>query len=437
MDNDSKIAGKIKTQITRFANNISHGFQKPTKKFLVQMLYGIQASKDVKLSNICRSLNEQIPLIKTEARLSRNVGKQDLTERINGNLVADGATRVNHDTVIALDLSDLDKPYAKKMEHLALVRDGSTGEPRSNGYWLLEVLGADVEGEDLTPLYGELYSQQARGFRSENSQILGAVDRVKEGVEDRGIWAMDRGADRGILFQGLLKREVRFVVRLVGTRGLILKDGTKKRALKIAWGCHCPCRRELTIRREGEVKKKTISVGHVAVRLPFHDGWLWLVVVKGYGEQPLMLLTNLEVDRVGALRVLEIYLTRWKCEESYRFIKQAYNLEDVRVLSYTALRNMMALVQAVFYFISVELGKKLKLNILLKKIYEKARRFFEIPDFRQYAIADGIYRILFASKTGIMPNLERRETEGQLLLPLRFNSPKNFGESPQTLFGPG
>jgi hypothetical protein len=141
------------------------------------------------------------------------------------------------------------------------------------------------------------------------------------------------------------------------------------------------------------------------------------VVVKGYGEEPLMLLTNLEVDRVGALRVLEIYLTRWKCEESYRFIKQAYNVEDVRVLSYTALRNMMVLVQAVFYFISVELGKKLKLNLLLKKIYEKAKRFFEIPDFRQYAIADGIYRILFASKTGIMPNLERKEAEGQLLLP--------------------
>lgn len=77
----------------------------------------------------------------------------------------------------------------------------------------------------------------------------------------------------------------------------------------------------------------------------------------------------------------------------------------------------MVLVQAVFYFVSVELGKKLKLNILLKRIYEKAKRFFEIPDFRQYAIADGIYRILFASKTGIMPNLVRREAEGQLLLP--------------------
>ncbi len=91
IDNDSKIAGKIKTQMTRFAHKISSGFQKPTKKFMVQMLYGIQASKYVKLSNISRSLSEQIPLIKTEGRLSRNMGKHDLTEQINGNLLADGA----------------------------------------------------------------------------------------------------------------------------------------------------------------------------------------------------------------------------------------------------------------------------------------------------------------------------------------------------------
>jgi hypothetical protein len=371
----------------------------------------------VKLSNISRSLHEQIPLIKIEGRLSRNMGKHDLTEQIKGDLVADGASRINADTVIALDISDIDKLYGRKRENLALVRDGSTGELRSNGYWLLEVLGADVEGEDLIPLYGELYSQEARDFRSENSQILGAMDRLIAGVGTRGIWAIDRGGDRGILLKRLLKRELRFVVRLVGKRDFMLKDGQRKKALKIAWACSCPHRREMTIRTDGQEQKKTISVGHIAVRLPFHRAWLWLVVVKGYGEKPLMLLTNLRVDRLGVLRILEIYLTRWKCEESYRFIKQAYNLEDIRVLSYTALRKMVVLVQAVFYFIIVEFGKKLKLNILLKRIYEKAKRFFEIADFRQYAIADGIYRILFASKTVIMPNLVRREAEGQLSLP--------------------
>jgi hypothetical protein len=417
MGDDNKIAGKIKSQITHFARRISSDFKKPAKKFMVEMLYGIQASKDVKLSNIARSLNQQIALIKTETRLSRHVGREDLTEPINGQLIREGAKRIQEDTVIALDLSDIDKPYAKKMEHLALVRDGSTGEKRSNGYWLISVLGADVEGEDLIPLSGELYSQEAEGFRSENRQILDAVDRVMGGIGNKGVWAIDRGGDRSILLRGLLGRELRFVVRLVGQRDLILRDGRRQRALKVAWECHCPHPREVTIQKEGERRKKTIFVGHVQVKLPFRDEQLSLVVVKGFGESPLMLLTNLELRKLGVIRVLEIYLTRWKCEESYRFIKQAYNLEDLRVLSYRALRNMVVLVQAVFYFVSVELGKKLRLNILLKKIFERAKRFFEIPDFKQYAIADGIYKVLFASRTGIIPFPARPLHNGQLSLP--------------------
>jgi hypothetical protein len=417
VEHNSKIAGRIKAQITRFGHKISDGYKKPLRKWMIQMFYGIQASKDVKLSNIARSLNEEIPLIKTETRLSRNLGRMDLTEPINGKLIAEGGRRIQQETVIALDISDLDKPYAEKMEYLAWVRDGSTGETKSKGYWLIDVLGADVEGEDLIPLYGELYSQEANNFRSENRQILNAVDRVMEGIGPKGIWAIDRGGDRSRLFKGFLERKLRFVVRLVGDRDLILRDGQKKNSLKIAWGCHCPHQRALKIEKDGETKKKTISVGQIRVKLPFSGQPLFLVVVKGFGEKPMMLLTNVTAKSQGGMRILEIYLTRWKCEESYRFIKQAYNLEDVRVLSYTALRNMMVLVQAVFYFVSAELGKNLKLNILLKKLFEKAKRFFEIPEFRQYAIADGIYKILFSSQTGIFPQWIKQQRTGQLLFP--------------------
>jgi hypothetical protein len=42
------------------------------------MLFGIQASQDVKLSNIARSLQEDISLIKTEDRLSRNLHAEEL-----------------------------------------------------------------------------------------------------------------------------------------------------------------------------------------------------------------------------------------------------------------------------------------------------------------------------------------------------------------------
>jgi len=363
--NIAKIAGKIQAQNHQFSGKLSRGLPKVSRRFIEEMVYGIQARGSVRLSEVARSLNERIPLKKTINRLSGQLKRPGLVEKIEDALIAEGKSRIKEDTLLIIDVSDITKPYAKKMENLAWVRDGSTGERRSRGYWLFGAFGADVEGEDLIPLYAELYSQEAIGFLSENAQILDVVDRVTEGTGTRGIWAIDRGGDRGVLLKGMLGRQLKFVIRLEGKRHLITQGGAKKGALKIAWGCSCPHSRQIVIHRDKEVKKKTISVGHVRVQLPFHKEWLGLMVVKGYGEKPLMLLTN--VDPEDPLRILEIYLTRWKCEESYRFIKQAYNLEDIRVLSYTALRNMVVLVQAVFYFVSVELGKKLKLNILLKK----------------------------------------------------------------------
>ena len=63
------------------------------------MLYGIQASKDVKLSNIARSLNEEIALIKTENRLSRHMAKEELIEPINGQLIGEWSKRIKGEYV--------------------------------------------------------------------------------------------------------------------------------------------------------------------------------------------------------------------------------------------------------------------------------------------------------------------------------------------------
>lgn len=366
---------------------------------------GYRQVKDVKLSNISRALNERIPLIKTEDRLSRNMRRRDFSSELNRRLIGGSGGVVGEGTVLALDISDISKPHAKSMEYMAMVRDGSKEGEKSDGYWLCQVIGAEVEGEELIPFYCELYSQQAPDFSSENTQIFKAVDAVVEGAGKRGIWAMGRGCDRGIILKGLLERGLRFVIRMKGDRHLILRGEEKERCIKAAHRCHCPHQMELTLGREGETKRKTLSLGYRKVKLPSRPAQLCLVVIKGFGKEPLMLLTNLDLskDLKAIHRVLEIYLTRWKCSESYRFIKQGYNLEDISLLTYTGLRNMVALVQVVFYFVTVELATRLKLNLLLKKLFQTARRFYEIPDFKQYAIADGIFRILFASRTGILP----------------------------------
>jgi len=113
---------------------------------------------------------------------------------VTDNLVEEGAPDIKRDTLLLIDPSDISKKYAKKMEYLAHVRDGSEKE-LSKGYWTVRVVGAELERVKIIPLYEHLYSQNAPEFESENTEILKAVDCVRKEVEDRGIWVMDRGGD--------------------------------------------------------------------------------------------------------------------------------------------------------------------------------------------------------------------------------------------------
>jgi hypothetical protein len=132
------------------------------------------------------------------------------------------------------------------------------------------------------------------------------------------------------------------------------------------------------------------------VRLPEHpDKPLWLVVVRGLGAAPMMLLTDLPMRRNRKVLwwVVAAYLTRWRIEEAIRFVKQSYDLEDIRVLTYQRLRNMAVLVNAVAFFTAVVLGTRIKLAILATHLVTAAKRLFGIPNCRLYALADGIREI--------------------------------------------
>jgi len=49
----------LKAQVSKFSGIISKSFKQTKKKLIKEMLYGIQASKEVKLSNISRTLKEE------------------------------------------------------------------------------------------------------------------------------------------------------------------------------------------------------------------------------------------------------------------------------------------------------------------------------------------------------------------------------------------
>jgi Transposase DDE domain len=420
---DSKLRSRLKAQLTKFSTDLCDGLSRPLEKFVGQMLFGIQASQDVKLSNIARSLKEEIPLIKTEDRLSRNLRAVELEAELTAQLAKMASERIGTSTVLCLDLSDIRKEYAQKMEYLAPVHDGSTGQVHA-GYWLCDITGAEVNGSEIVPLYQKLYSAEAEDFSSENAEVLAGVDLLRAHTQGRGIWAMDRGGDRKKLLEPLLDRGERFVIRSTGKRFVVDRKNMKRSVFELGARCRLRHQARIVKIQDGQEKIYDLRYGVERIRLVGRDEPLHLVVVAGFGEEPMLLLTNaLEGarDSQSLWWIAQIYLTRWKIEETFRFIKQSYNLEDIRVMKYQRLKNLVVLVTAAAYFAATFLGQKMKLRILCEKLLIISQRFFGIPPFRFYALADGIKKIL--SQTSPGPP-EKSPPSLQLELLLGWEAPK-------------
>ena len=407
----AKTALKLREQILRFSGVLSAGMPKTCRRFIAEMLYGIQARQSVRLTEIGRALEEPISLKKTEYRLCRQLRRAGLWERLTQTLGRMAADRIEDLTLLILDLSDISKKYAKKMEYLARVHDGSE-DGLGTGYWLLQIIGAEPGKHMVLPLYNRLYSQRSPDHESENIEILTAIETVSQTTQGKGVWVMDRGGDRDKLLFPLIKGKRRFLIRLRKGRDLIYQ-GRSLDDLEIAQGCPM-LYLESIIKEEGEhARCLRLEYGVRPVTLPGRPEALSLVVVRGFGGEPLMLLTNvpLKKTRRSLWWAVESYMTRWTIEETFRFIKQSYRLEDIRLLTYVRLQNMMAFVLAAAYFTMAYLNLRTQLRVLTGHLLRAARRVFGIPEFRFYALADGIKAYLFCQKRGLYGCFSSRDPD--------------------------
>ncbi len=377
------------------------------------------------LTEIGRRIQTDVSLKKIEERYCRQLGKEELWERIHFNIQYTMASEsIKNDTLLILDLGDIRKQYAEEMEYIARVRDGSQGGEIVNGYWTNQVIAAEVDSIEITPLYSDLYSQNAPEFKSENDEIIKAIEMVSRQSSNRGIWIIDRGGDRDVLYSNLLilkedptyLSRKRFIIRMVGTRNLIYNK-KQYNALKLAESTRCPYQETVVREEDGKEKVYNISYGYRKVKLPINPGVnLYILVVKGFGKKPMMLLTTEPLRKnIKVLRkILHSYIRRWAIEQTIRFIKQSYDLENIRVLKYVRLKNIIALLLAVFYFITSVLDGSQKLKIMVGHILRQAKRVFDIPSFHYYAIGDGLSAIFKRSPQKVITM--RIDVDNQLKL---------------------
>lgn len=143
MNNFTTKTYEMKREILTFSKKITKGLNKSTNKFVMDMEYGIAKSKSVIMSEISRSLNEEIKLKNTIERLCDNLN--DLTkeecEIIRNNYQEETEKYFPEEPIAIFDNSDIAKEYGKKFEDLDIVIDASDkNQNKVSGYHVCEAV---------------------------------------------------------------------------------------------------------------------------------------------------------------------------------------------------------------------------------------------------------------------------------------------------------
>ena len=95
-----------------------------------------------------------------------------------------------------------------------------------------------------------------------------------------------------------------------------------------------------------------------------------------------------------------MYLKRRRIEEYFRFKKQQYAIENLRVRSFESIRSLNLIVTMCVAFIGY-MSEKDSDTVLMKTIDTEAKRTSKQYKFNYYRIADGIVNVLKMTRTGV------------------------------------
>jgi len=414
MINYSRLGYEMKRDFTNFSLKISKGLKRPQEKFVHQMIYGILAGNKLHLSEIARALKESITLKKTIDRLSKNLHAFDGKDSVMHNYLGLVRQQVKDDyAVIIIDNSDIVKPASTKLEALSEIRDGSTGEI-TQGYLTIEAAVLSEKGKMPLPVYEKVFSAAEKGFISETHENLCCLQSLTENFSSRCVRTLDRGFDANEYYRYFLKHGERFVIRAKKNRNVIY-GGQTCNIMDVALRYKGAYRMDFKDKKGRTIRCK---MSCIPVRLcEFPSRELVLAVVYGFGEEPMLLLSSLKMQEKKKLChiITKVYLLRWRIEEYFRFKKQQFELEDLRVMSLQSIRNLNLLAMLAVGYISLATSVH-KDSIFLAEIKECSKRIYGMPQFVYYAIGYALERVLSMSRSGISSFLPPRVKSQQITL---------------------
>jgi len=337
-DNILSTSGKA---FQKFILHLTEKLSKPKAKFITDLLCGILFANNLILTNIASKVPHRSRITATAKRFRRQLSDgRPFVKPLWLNYLTLASRRLDIDSLLPIDLTDLAKPYAKKMENIALVRDGDKGT-LVTGYWCMEAYALDKDGI-LWPLLIWPYSLEAPGVLSENGQVLKALSMLDEYFgEGFGIYIFDRGFDRWNIIEPFLALKRHFIIRQRGDRTVVVNNGVHIILRDLV--------EHLFADHPGQwmVYKK--------VYLPHANKPLYVVAYHtNRYDEPMILLSDMVVENIEeALQMRNRYARRWEgCESSVEFLMSQISIERFAVRRYCSMQQLIFLAAWAMGFLS-------------------------------------------------------------------------------------
>ena len=387
----------LKREILTFSNKISRHLSKPDIKFTADMTYGMLASDSCLLTDIVDQLHEDSKKVNSVERLTRHLNNGIHPSALKSYLTVIRKW-VPSDPVIHIDDSDVVKPDGYKFEALGIVRDGSksteTKSVYEKGYHVTEACVLTGNGYPVS-IFSRIHSSKEKNFTSTNDITFAAMERGAA-LFGKATFALDRGYDDNKMFLKLDKLNQDYVIRLTAKRKVFFH------------GKWIPAT-QLRNQRKGKIKtplvyrgkKRDAYLSHVKVQITASKKNIYLVLVYGITEHPMMLATNKEIrSRDDVIKVAKTYFSRWRIEEYFRCKKQMFQFENFRVRKLSAINALNFYITLCMAFLA-HISMKSETNALKVAIIQTADPIKEKVHFCYYRLAKGISGILSYAKEGV------------------------------------
>lgn len=375
---------KVKRNALSLINKYKGPISKPEQKLMLEMMIGMILTGSCNLTEISRSLKEKISIKDTLKRLLRMLSHEQILAISNEISLIESKSKINNKTILALDLGDITHQYGKKFENISFVHDGSSNSFKQ-GYWLNQITGYNPLTRETFPVLLDMYSAKEKEFDSSNTETINLVDKAISVIGKDGLWVMDRGYDRNIMFKHFLDKSLDFMVRMKSTRDLIV--GKKRVNIRVV--------ADSINRRVNYSSYSRFGSKKVILRINGTDHQVTLVCLKDRrNREPIYWLINGWIKSTIELkRRLRGYFKRWSIEESYRFEKQGFGIEKATVRRYSKIKTLLGLtIMSWLLLIKINETPRLKEIVLKNAKMEKNKRKHR-PRFIYYRLLKGVQNL--------------------------------------------